>query len=37
MLKRFERLSANVEAAVIAAVVLLVAIAYVMSRLMGGS
>lgn len=33
MSKRFERLGANVEAAVIGAVMLLVAVAYVVSRL----
>jgi hypothetical protein len=33
MSKRFERLSGNVEAAVIGAVLMLVAIAYVVSRL----
>ena len=37
MSKRFERLSSNVEAAVLGAVLLLVAVAYVVSRLMGGS
>jgi len=37
MSKRFERLTANVEAVVIGAVLLLVAIAYVMSRFVGGS
>jgi len=37
MSKRFERLTANVEAAAIGAVVLVVAIAYVVSRFMGGS
>jgi hypothetical protein len=37
MSKRFERLTANVEAVVTGAVLLLVAIAYVVSRFMGGS
>ena len=37
MTKRFERLSGNVEAAVIGAVVLVIAIAYVVSRFIGGS
>jgi len=37
MSKRFERLSANVEAAIIGAVALVIAIAYVVSRFLGGS
>ena len=37
MSKRFERLTANVEASIIGGVLLLIAIAYVVSRFMGGS
>jgi hypothetical protein len=37
MSRRFERLNANVEAVVVGAVLLLVAIAYVVSRFMDGS
>jgi hypothetical protein len=37
MSKRFERLSANVEAALIGAALLVVAIAYVVSRFIPGS
>ncbi len=37
MSKRFERLSGNVEAAVIGAVLVVVAIAYFVSRFEGGS
>jgi hypothetical protein len=37
MSRRFERLSSNVEAAIVGAVLLMVAIAYVVSRFMDGS
>ena len=37
MSKRFERLTANVEASIIGAILLLIAIAYVVSKVMGGS
>jgi hypothetical protein len=37
MSKRFERLGRNVEAAVIGAVLVVVAIAYFVSRFLGGS
>ena len=37
MSRRFERLYANVEAVVVGAVLLVIAIAYVVSRFMGGS
>jgi len=37
MSKRFERLSANIEATVIGVVLLVVAIAYAVSRLTGAS